>query len=100
MIISLLSLHDIFVINKIIHNVNDISIKFILKRLISLLKYCKNMSNQEKAEVSVVGFKNSKYIGVAKKNQKGVKLPSGFGALMDDLYLTCIGNWGQQGGKV
>ena len=58
------------------------------------------MSNRAKAEAEVIGFKNSKYIGQAKKNQKGVKLPEGFGILLDNIYLTGIGYWSQRGGKV
>lgn len=51
------------------------------------------MSNKDKQEIEIIGFKNSKYVGQAKKNQKGVRMPEGFGAIVDDLFLTCVGNW-------
>lgn len=46
---------------------------------------------RDHTEIETVGYRNCKYVGQATKNQKGIKLPEGFGMLIDDLFITCVG---------
>lgn len=55
--------------------------------------------SQERAAVEVVGFKNSIYAGQTRKNKNGVKLPEGFGMLVDNLFFTVLGQWTQDNRK-